>query len=653
MSKEISQLRNLIQVRNKEYREGNPTITDKEYDLLVDRLKELSPDDDWFSKIEPVEGVSPSRKSKLPCEMRSLFKKKSIDDVYKWLDKYGLPKGTELLILPKYDGISILVDESNGMCWTRGGESNEGMESPDHYAMMGVESDTLATHTGGEAIISNENWKKHFADLINPATGEKYRSPRNLVAGLFRRDDVSDLLRHVDFVRYMWVGSPDPNNQKFSTKMWSAYSRYNNKIPLFFLCKAQHLTHDSLQMLYNKWSDDYAIDGVVIYVNDMRIWERMGRCESTGNPNYAIAYKGGFESTINTTVISVNGEVSKNGYLRPTVSVEPVFIDGCVINNPTGYNYKFIVDMNIAPGATVTLKRSGSVIPKIIGCENLNNTPVVIPTTCPACGDTVSYNDTGTDLVCVNKSCCGRLLSKVIHFYETMKCDGLGDSFFTAVFNIKGLTRVHQFLDLTEEELTAVPGVGPATIALFLDINNRIKNNKHKPELLMHAFDTFDGIGEKRAKLIINQMSDSDKELMFEHHIGSVEITPTKGVGEKIIDAFYNGVEPFVDLLESADLKCDFSDTALKTNNLKDYIICFTDFRDSDLEAKIVSHGGVVTASLSKKTTLLLVASMESTTTKAKKARELGTKMMLVDDFKASMAYMEATKLFSLAKINL
>ena len=91
-----------IKVYNQNYRAGHPDISDQEYDGLVQRLKEVDPDNKWFQSIEPVV-VSEGRKRKLPIPMKSLNKVKSIAEVEKWIDSLGLPPKTEIICMPKFD----------------------------------------------------------------------------------------------------------------------------------------------------------------------------------------------------------------------------------------------------------------------------------------------------------------------------------------------------------------------------------------------------------------------------------------------------------------------------------------------------------------------------------------------------------------------
>lgn len=111
----------------------------------------------------------------------------------------------------------------------------------------------------------------------------------------------------------------------------------------------------------------YPIDGIVIYINDLNIWDKVGRHQSSGNPLYAVAYKHpDFTMAFKTVVKSITWNVSKAGALKPVVNIETVDTGDCDMENPTGYNAAFISDMKIAKGAEILVTRSGGVIPKIL-----------------------------------------------------------------------------------------------------------------------------------------------------------------------------------------------------------------------------------------------------------------------------------------------
>lgn len=113
-------LLNEIKRCNDLYRAGTPVVSDKEYDSMVERLRRIDPNNDWFKHIEPSH-VSSSRKVKLPVPMKSLNKVKTANELSAWIKSLNLNDRDYLVVTPKFDGLSLLHNESDGMAYSRGG----------------------------------------------------------------------------------------------------------------------------------------------------------------------------------------------------------------------------------------------------------------------------------------------------------------------------------------------------------------------------------------------------------------------------------------------------------------------------------------------------------------------------------------------------
>ena len=115
----INVLKEKILKANEAYRLGNPIISDKEYDQLVEELELLSPDDELLTKVGHVV-ADETRKAKLPIEMASMNKIKSMDDINDWCRLKGISKNEVVIITPKFDGLSLCVNELTDDAFTRG-----------------------------------------------------------------------------------------------------------------------------------------------------------------------------------------------------------------------------------------------------------------------------------------------------------------------------------------------------------------------------------------------------------------------------------------------------------------------------------------------------------------------------------------------------
>jgi DNA ligase (NAD+) len=130
---DILELRNKIEDANLAYRSGNPIMSDNEYDTLVDTLFKIDPNDDFFTNIGHEVN---DRKIKLPIEMASMNKVKTLDELLNWARLKSINTSEIVVITPKYDGLSLGVNDFNGNAFTRG-DGETGQESSEHFKFTG------------------------------------------------------------------------------------------------------------------------------------------------------------------------------------------------------------------------------------------------------------------------------------------------------------------------------------------------------------------------------------------------------------------------------------------------------------------------------------------------------------------------------------
>ncbi|MDR1089990.1 MAG: BRCA1 C Terminus (BRCT) domain protein, partial [Prevotella sp.] len=590
-------LSDMIKKYNKSYRAGSPQIPDIEYDLLVGKLKEIDPDNEWFDHIEPVV-ISAKRKVSLPIPMKSLNKAKDMADLIKWYRSLALTENSEVIYMPKFDGLSLLHDEIRGKAYSRGGIENEGQDCSGHFKNAGFLSgkgDTQFTY--GEFLFSNAAWNTRFKGKSSIHSGEPFKSPRNTAAGLLNRDEPSPYLQYASFYRF-GIDDASLNNYRTYEEVLSALCKQYNQEPLYKKTTVRDLNDTNLMEAFNEWGKIYPVDGIVIYINDLTIWDILGRHQTTGNPLYAIAYKHpDFTGVFETTVKDISWKISKSGALKPVVNIETVDTGDCSMENPTGYNAGWIEDMGIARGAEILVTRSGGVIPKIL--------KTLIPATkneleslwdelagCPHCGSPTAWNSSYVELCCTNPGCSGRQLAKIVFFFMTCGTENLGEETFNKLFNA-GFTTIRRILDITFEELVKIEGFGESIANLILENNTRILKGLDMATL-MHASDCFEGIGKVKAQKILDDMDDESLCSFYQRWFVTQSLTEEfLEKQSKTMQSFYKGIQPFYRFI--VDNRIPVLPPAKKEENSNGkcagMAVCFSGVRDSELEAKIISEG--------------------------------------------------------------
>ena len=410
---------------------------------------------------------------------------------------------------------------------------------------------------------------------------------------------------------------------------------------LYHFAFIDELNEELLMNLFKEWSKVYPIDGIVIYVDDLRLWEVIGRHQTSGNPLYAIAYKHpDFTESFETTVKGIVWKVSKSGALKPVVNIEMVDTGDCNMENPTGYNAGWINDHEIAKGAEILVTRSGGVIPKILS--------TLTPATqeeqeklwdemseCPHCGSSTMWNENHIELCCTNPSCPGVQLAKIIFFYLTCGAENMGEETLSKIFNA-GFTSIPAILNITFNDLIKIEGFGDSISNIILENNRKIMQGVDLATL-MQASDCFKGIGKIKAQKILDEMDDEDLcsfcQGWYINHEPDVQSEDLKNCPITVQNLLL-GYFPFMVFLEETKIPYKLSPkTAVLEGKCKGLSICVSGFRDSNLEEVITNEGGKIVSGVSKKTTHLVVKDKSANSSKMSKAKLLGIPILSIEEF--------------------
>ena len=451
--------------------------------------------------------------------MKSLNKVKDISELKKWYMSLGLKGNAGVICMPKLDGLSLLYNELTGEAYSRGGIENEGQDCTSHYrASIQCYNPASSFHyTFGEFVINRSDWEQHFHGKRSKFTGDIFKSPRNTAAGLLNRDEPCDYLEHASFFRYGVDESSLHDYNNFHSLIETICNIYQQE-HLYHFAFIDELNEELLMNLFKEWSKVYPIDGIVIYIDDLHLWEVIGRHQTSGNPLYAIAYKHpDFTESFETTVKGIVWKVSKSGALKPVVNIEMVDTGDCNMENPTGYNAGWINDHEIAKGAEILVTRSGGVIPKILS--------TLSPATqeeqeklwdemseCPHCGSSTMWNENHIELCCTNPSCPGVQLAKIIFFYLTCGAENMGEETLSKIFNA-GFTSIPAILNVTFNDLIKIEGFGDSISNIILENNRKIMQGVDLATL-MQASDCFKGIGKIKARIVAKMNSLCDRGII-------------------------------------------------------------------------------------------------------------------------------------------
>lgn len=600
----IQELVNKIKQANDAYRIGKPIISDSQYDILVQELTELDPHNPILSQV----GHSikdETRKRKLPIEMASMNKVKTIDEISDWSRLKGIDTNQTVVITPKYDGLSLCVNELTGEAWTRG-DGEFGQKSDEHYKLIGNHLDNPGEFqfTYGEVMMP----KKVFVDKYSV----DYANPRNLVAGLLNSKEVTEPLKDTVYIKYGAVESEGQYETK-SDLLKSLNDGQEIKVP-FKVISIKDLTHEILFDLFKSWSKEFEIDGLIIEVDSLEIQNQLGRESSSNNPCWARAYKSpDFEQVAETIITGISWNISKQGFLKPTLHVNPVKLDGVTISNVTGNNARFVKDLGLGVGAKVLIKRSGMVIPIIYDVvEKVDFQMPNVPN--------IDWNENGVELMTLDETDEQRF-KQTVSFFEILEVDNVGEGVVKQLWDA-GYDSVKAILELTPDKLSKLEGFGKRkAMIVYNSIQSKIKDVQLSK--LQHATGFFKGLGSKKLALLEQ----------FESKPTIDQVVSIEGFAQTSAESYLESYDKFFNFVKDLPVTIAKKVEAVKvSNDLDGMSFVFTGVRRADLESVIESRGGKIASGVSKNTTHLVMKSIGSGSSKEKKAMDLGVKIMTVTD---------------------
>ena len=599
------------------YESGTSEIDDATFDTLQYIYETSS-----GKKFKEVGTEPKGVKITLPYYMGSLDKIKGKNaeiDLNRWMKTYSGP----WIVEDKMDGISALytVNYVNNRPYVRlytRGNGTVGTDISHLLEYINIPIPDFDIVVRGELIIHQSS----FDEFKEVNTG--FKNARNTAAGLINSKEVNpEIAKLISFYAYNIVDwSYDRVNKETQMKYLNAL-KFN--IPWYIEADELKISNLEAALKLRRKESPYEIDGLVITNNEAYELE-VGR-----NPRYAIAFK--VDKFIQTKVIDVIWEASKDGVIKPIVIYEPVEMSGVTMTRASGKNAKFIVNNGVGPGAVILVTRAGDVIPDIVDII----TPVSEENLKLPSGQNAEYewNSSNVEFVLKNKdSSLDVQKERIEYFFKTMEIKNVGMGKVKLLFD-NGITTLKDFLSFSPDEVSKIKGMGfKSADSLYNDIQNGI--NGAPLAKVMAASGVFGaGFGVKKMEMILEaypnilEMVDIEKEEL----IGLIQ--NIEGF-DKMSEDFVVKLPDFVKWLNFHNMiKIKNVSLTLSSNqNLLNEKIVFTGFRSSELETQIKEHGGSVSSSMSKSTTILVAKNLSDLKTKGAKAEELGIKIMDLESFK-------------------
>ena len=650
-----AELRDAINYHNYRYFVLNdPEISDPEYDALLAELEQIeaehpelvgpdSPTRRAGSDLQPE-----FRKVRHPRLIGSLSKAFTEDEIRAWRERIGklLPPDVQLdyTLEPKLDGLSVVLTYEDGLL-TLGATRGNGLVgddvTPNVRTIPSVPLRIPVRPDGprpparlvvrGEVFYPLKDFERLNASQ-RAAELPEFINPRNAASGALKNKDPRETARRPLKVFVYSIVDYDgdvPHTQWDQLQLLKA---------LGFLEPAEMARFDDLDALMAVipvWQArrpqlDYEIDGLVIKVNDLRLWEELGVIGNK-NPRAAIAYKFPAEEAT-TKLLDVKFSIGRTGVLKPGGVLEPVFVGGTTITNVTLHNFDQIAEKDIRIGDTVIVRRAGDVIPYIEGPvpeeRDGSERVVEVPTVCPFSGDPVIRPEGMVDYFCSNPYCPERVFRSLEFFVSrgALDIDGLGGQTIKQLMDEGLIKDEADLFSLTLDDLLPLERFAQKKAENLLA---SIEAAKQRPlERVLTALG-IEGVGEIMAGALAAYFGSVDALAR-----ATVEdLLQIEGVGPNIAEAIVAWfADPFhqqlVAKLKAAGVRMEADETApiAGSDVLAGLTFVLTGtlptLSRDEAGALIKAHGGKVTGSVSKKTDYVLAG--ENAGSKLTKAEDLG-----------------------------
>lgn len=617
---------------NEAYRNGTPTMTDATYDVLEDQLRVLDPNHAWFSQTgapAPVGGSWPKVKHTIP--MRSLNKAQTGEDIRAWWP------GALCFVTEKLDGISVALTYTGGklvQALTRG-DGVVGEDITRNVLLMKCVphqiTDPDLIQVRAEIVVTRPDFAEHFPGESNT---------RNTAAGTAKRQSDPDKCRHLSVVAYQLF----KDGQALLTKRLEIATLVNLGFQPVTWNYAS--TVEELLDLYQGYIDrdrdeNYVdIDGLVVEVDGVSLREGMG--EKNSRPAGAIAFKFPHESSP-TTLREVVWQVGKSGRVTPVAIFDEVTLAGAKVKRASLHNLDQIASLLegtgqdvLAAGDRILVSRRNDVIPYIESVieatEDAFATEFSPPAACPSCSCVLSRD--GAYLVCMNTMLCPAQVSGSIkRWISKIGVKFLGDTLIDALCDQGHLATIADLYSV-DPKMVATLEMNGRSIGGSAD--RGFASLRENMDLPLHVFVGALGIpqiGRSMAKIIIDGGYHSLHDLWGADPEALARID---GVGESKAFSFHTGFHHLMaeDGVIKGLLLAGVTIQAPATGALQGMSVCMSGFRDPSMASAIEAQGGTIKGSVGKGLTYLVVKDPSSTSGKPEKARQLGVKVIGIDEMR-------------------
>ena len=652
--KRIISLREKLEYHAKKYYdEDNPEISDFEYDMMMNELKNLEKS---FPELITAESLT----QKVGGTVKEGFSKvthevplQSLQDIFnfeelasfdermkKEASQHELP--LSYVVETKIDGLSVSLEYKKGVFYrgaTRGNGSI-GEDVTENLRTIKTIPKKLKEDVDiivrGEVFISKEDFE-HLNEEREVLEEPLFANARNAAAGSLRQLDSSiTKKRPLDIYCF--------NVQKSELPFKSHEESLEYLEKLGFQVNPVHIPCANLEEAISaikKIGEDrenlsFGIDGAVIKVDNLELREKIGTNFKV--PKWAIAYKYPPEKK-ETILKDIVCQVGRTGAITPMAILEPVKVAGSTIAKTTLHNEDFIKEKGLKIGDTVVIQKAGDVIPEVVEVvtskRDGSEKEFVMPSRCPVCGAMAVREEGEAVLRCIGIECSAKLLRNLVHFVskEGMDIRGLGYAIVEELVNRKLIENIADIYYLKLEDIASLKKNGTKFAQNLMDAIAASKNNDLSK--LINALGIRQ-VGTKSAKILAKEFKNIDNLMQATQE----ELVNIPDIGTITADSLFeffkqDQTKDIIEKLKQAGVNMESLEPKIEDTRFEGKIFVLTGslekYSREEASSIIEKFGGKTSATVSKKTSYVLAG--EEAGSKLTKAEQLGITILTEQEF--------------------
>ena len=656
IKEEVKTLREQIEYHsNRYYNMDAPEITDYEYDMLMQRLKQIEKEHpELVDASSPTQKVGGNAKREAGVLVRHNVPMLSLQDVFSKEEVMNFVaemqeklEDPEFVVEYKIDGLSMSLRYEQGklaLAETRGDGINFGEDVTANAKVIEDVKTTLKDapdylEIRGEVYMTEAAFS-HVNETQELLGKKTFANPRNCAAGTLRQLDSKVVKeRHLSMFIFNLQQSV---GREFLTHTEAYEYMKSQHIPViedYRVCHSGEEVWDAICAIgENRGNLAYDIDGAVVKINRFSDRELLGNTSKV--PRWAIAYKYPPEEK-ETKLLDIELSVGRTGRITPTAIFEPIRLCGTSVSRATLHNQDFINDLDIGIGDTILVYKSGEIIPKVK--EVLHDKrpagvkTFVIPDKCPVCGAPTYREENTADIKCSSATCPAQLERHIINFVgrDAMDIKGFGTAYIEELIHqdyLHDIADIYGFYEYRDELIEkGILGKEKNTDKLLGVIEASKENDAYR---LLTGLG-IPGIGKAAAKSLLDYFGSIDAVAKAEPE-KLVEVNDIGEISAKAIYAYFRDPVSLgiLERMQKHGVNMARLQAADSDDVLADLTFVITGtlpgMGRKEAAELIERHGGKVSSSVSKKTNYLLAG--ENAGSKLDKANALGVTVLTEEE---------------------